>query len=85
MRALTFFQSLQSFLSVLPLPSAVWRLLSDCLIPVHVSCRRMLSITQSDVTPRVRLETSMAHMAEKHIDMLGQVRTGHHAGWRMKQ
>ena len=35
--------------------------------------RRMLSITQSDVTPRVRLETSMAHMAEKHIDMLGQV------------
>ena len=36
----------------------------------------MLSITQSDVTPRVRLETSMAHMAEKHIDMLGQVMRG---------
>ena len=40
----------------------------------------MLSITQSDVTPRVRLETSMAHMAEKHIDMLGQVRD-HRAEW----
>ena len=41
-----------------------------------IARRRMLSITQSDVTPRVRLETSMAHMAEKHIDMLGQVREG---------
>ena len=41
---------------------------------LFIAGRRMLSITQSDVTPRVRLETSMAHMAEKHIDMLGQVR-----------
>ena len=33
----------------------------------------MLNITQSDVTHRVNLETAMAHLAERHIEMLAQV------------